>query len=100
MTIASSDVVESVVTATDGFGNWRARVALSRPIVPGDRCWPAVRRAARAAIIGELTAREQRTWETPAQTEHRLRQALPRLRVIGRDTDRSGAVRTVTLGEA
>lgn len=74
----------TVTTFTDALGTWRARVDFSERLAENsvnpdynvDRKMPYIRKIARDAIIRELVEREQKTNETEAQAEQRLREYL------------------------
>lgn len=107
MPTAIDSVITDIVTYTDGFGAWRAHVLFTRPLFETASTpaftlathWPRIRTVARDAVIAELVAREQKTWETREAAERRIRTSLPALQIIERDVD-NGCWRGVTLGEA
>lgn len=97
----------TVSTFTNGFGDWRARVDFSHTLSESDpreefnigAQWARIRRAARRAIVREIAEREQKTRETLAMAERRVREALPRLDVIERHVYADNTWHGITLGE-
>lgn len=74
----------NVTTFTNALGIWRVRVDFSERLAENsvnpeynvERKMPYIRRIARDAIIRELVEREQKTYETEAQAEQRIREYL------------------------
>ena len=97
-----------IETFTNGFGDWRARVHFSHTLSESDTRpefnlnaqWARIRRAARAAIVHEVAEREQKTWETLAMAERRIRETLGKLDVIDQHIHAGGNTWDgVTIGE-
>jgi hypothetical protein len=92
-----------IATYADGFGRWCAYVTFNPPLSGSDdrtahnlaTQWPV----AREAIVKELVLRERTTRETEAQARERITDSLPELRLIAKEKDGQGLVRSVTLGE-
>lgn len=96
-----------LATYADGFGRWCAYVTFNPPLSGSDdrtahnlsTQMPVARDAAREAIINELVLRERTTRETEAQARERLTDSLPELRLIAKERDGQGLIKSVTLGE-
>lgn len=94
-------------TWADGFGNWHARVEFepalsvndSRREFNLDAKWDTIRRAARRAILRELTEREQTTSETYGQAEARMRDYLKIEVETTSDRQGFGILHSVTFKE-
>lgn len=103
----TTSVVSSVSTFADGFGRWRAQVEFSRTLSESDprpefnlgHQLKAIRTKARSAIVDEIVAREQKTAETRANAEHRIRASLPNLVVVKQGINSMNTWHGVTLGE-
>lgn len=97
----------AIKTYADGFGRWCAYVIFNPPLSGTDdrpahslsTQWPAVRDAAREAIVKELVLRERTSHETEAQARDRITESLPVLQLIAKEKDAAGLIRSVTLGE-
>src|SRR5690625_695926 len=97
----------TVTTYTNSLGLWRARVDFSERLAENSvnpdydvlRKMPYIRRLARKAILRELVEREQKTNETEAQAEQRLREYL-KLEVIGVGLTPFNTWTHIILGEA
>lgn len=97
----------SITTYADGFGRWCAYVVFNPPLSGSDdrtahnlaTQWPAAREAAREAITKELVLRERTTRETEDQARERITDSLPALRLIAKERDGQGLIKSVTLGE-
>lgn len=103
----TTPVVSSVNTFADDFGRWRAQVEFSRTLSESDprpefnlgHQLKAIRAKARTAIVSAIADREQKTTETRANAEHRIRTSLPNLVVIKQGIDSMNTWHGVTLGE-
>ena len=97
----------TVTTFTDALGIWRARVDFSERLAENAanpdynvlRKMPYIRKIARDAIIRELVEREQKTYETEAQAEQRLREYL-KLEIIKVGLTPFNTWTHIILGEA
>lgn len=97
----------TVTTFTDSLGNWRARVDFSERLAENAsnpdynvlRKMPYIRRIARNAIVRELVALEQKTYETELQAEQRIREYL-KLEVIEVGLTQFNTWTHIILGEA
>lgn len=99
-------IVESVCTTADGFGRWSATVHFAhtlsetdtRPQFNLDTRIRTIRRAARDAIVRELVLREQKTNESHAAAEQRVRKSL-RLEISDQIVDSLNRWRGITYRE-
>lgn len=97
----------TVNTYANSQGHWRAEVRFNNTksysdTRPGFNLHSAIsyaRRLARKAIVEEITAREQRTYETYEQARVRVSHSLPRLHVIRQNIDSLNRWHGITLGE-
>lgn len=99
--------VSSIRTYADAHGRWHVEISFSRSLSESDpreefnlgRHWVNLRRRARAAIVRELAEREQKTHETRAEAEARMRTSLGRLAVTAQKIGSTNLWYGVTFGE-
>ena len=92
----------TITTWVDGFSVWHARADFPYGCGntgDGERLFKNARRAARAAIVRELVARERTTRETERDARRRM-SAYLRLEVVAnRERPSSGALASITWAE-
>lgn len=97
----------TIKTYANGFGRWCAYVTFNPPLSGSDdrpahnlsTQMPVAREAAREVIIKELVLRERTTRETEAQARERITDSLPELRLIAKEKDGQGLIKSFTFGE-
>lgn len=103
----SRSVIQEVTTEADGFGAWRATVSFTHALSESDprrefnlqAQMPNIRRAARKAIIDEITVREQKTNESESAARSRVSQSLGRLHIIGSQVDAMNRWHSIAFSE-